>query len=122
MTEPVPTTAEAQLRAAFPKRHKYNAKKTVVDGITFDSAAEAKRYGELKLLERMGQITFLELQPKYPCIVDGKTVCTWRGDFRYWQNQRMVVEDVKGVRTPLYKLKKKLVEALYGFEIQEVKA
>ena len=112
-------------KAKKPKRkNKYRAQKTVVDGITFDSKAEARRYGELKLLEQAGEISGLELQPKFPIEVNGKKICTWKGDFRYWCNRSRgwVVEDVKGVRTPVYCLKKKLAEAIYGIEVMEVKA
>ena len=106
-----------------PRPNKYGARKTEVDGITFDSKAEARRYGELKLLEQAEEITALELQPKFPVEVNGKKICTWKGDFRYWCNRGggWVVEDVKGFRTPVYRLKKKLVEAIYDIEVTEVK-
>jgi hypothetical protein len=110
-----------ELSKAPVRPHKYGARKTVVDGITFDSAREAKRYGELKLLERAGQITHLELQPKFPLIVNGRKVAEYRADFSYLEiGGASVVEDVKGVRTPVYVLKAKLVEALYGFQVREV--
>lgn len=107
-----------------PKRNKYRARKIEVDGITFDSKAEARRYGELRLLEQAREISGLELQPKFDIKVNDKKICTWKGDFRYWCNRGRgwVLEDVKGVRTPVYRLKKKLVEALYDIEITEVKA
>ncbi|MCK5614784.1 DUF1064 domain-containing protein [Candidatus Pacearchaeota archaeon] len=107
--------------------NKYNAKKTVVDGITFASKAEAKRYGELKQLEDQGEIGFLELQPKFECIINGKRICNYFADFRYADPRRIethttvtVIEDVKGVKTPVYRLKKKLVEALHNIEITEI--
>ena len=103
-------------------RSKYKAVKTEVDGITFDSKREAARYMELMLMQRAGEIKRLELQPKYDCIVNGNKICTYRADFRYSTNENSIVEDVKGMKTPVYKLKKKLVEALYpGVIIQEVK-
>ncbi len=103
------------------KRHKYNAVKTTVDGITFDSKKEARRYSELKLLEKAGHIRNLELQPKYRCEIDGKLICTYKADFRYFTDERKVVEDVKGMKTPIYRLKKKLVEALFpGTTITEI--
>lgn len=108
------------------KRAKYGNRKTVVDGITFDSDREAKRYAVLKLRERAGEITDLELQPKFPCIVNGNKICVYKADFRYWdmldpENPERTVEDVKGYRTREYILKKKLVEALYpGTKIMEV--
>ena len=104
-------------------RNKFNARKTQVDGFTFDSKAEADRYSELKLLERGKEITHLELQPEYEISVNGRAICKYRADFRYFdaRRQKRVVEDVKGYKTDVYKLKKKLVEACYpGTEIEEV--
>lgn len=99
---------------------KYGAKRTEVDGIVFASMAEARRYGELKLLERAGKIKDLELQPVYALIVNGVRVGNYIGDFRYVEGETVVLEDVKGVKTPVYQLKKKLVEAIYKFKITEV--
>jgi hypothetical protein len=101
--------------------HKYNAIPTTVDGRKFPSRAEANRYGELKLMEKAGVICGLELQPKYKCYVNGLLVCTYAGDFRYRDNdtRELVIEDVKGYKTPVYKLKKKLVKACYGIDIYE---
>lgn len=104
-------------------RSKYGAIPTVVDGIRFASRAEAKRYGELKLMEKAGEISNLELQPVYPLTVNGIRVGKYVGDFRYIdrRSNRMTLEDTKGVRTPVYALKKRLVEAIYpGVEIVEV--
>ena len=100
---------------------KYRAVKTEVDGIIFDSKKEAARYKELILLEKSGLISHLELQPRYDCVVNGKKICSYRADFRYFNDQNSVVEDVKGFKTPVYRLKKKLVEALYpGIRILEI--
>lgn len=98
------------------KGNKYNAKKTVVDGITFDSKAEAARYVELKLLEGQGVIKGLERQVRFRLqegfgAFDGKRVrpIDYVADFMYVDNNGdTVVEDVKGMRTDVYKLKKKL--------------
>jgi hypothetical protein len=65
------------------RKSKYAAIPTIVDGIRFASKKEARRYTELKLLERAGEITCLELQPKFPCVVNGKKVCTYIADFAY---------------------------------------
>jgi len=102
--------------------NKYNAIRTTVDGVDFDSKREAGRYRELKLAVMSGAIADLELHPKFPLEVNGKLICTYEADFRYHDNERGedVVEDAKGVRTPVYKLKKKLVLAIYGIEIMEV--
>lgn len=106
-------------------RHKFNAKRTEIDGISFPSKAEAHRYSELRLLEKAGEIEGLELQPKFPLLVNGVKVATYIGDFRYrvvkgLSGSLTVVEDVKGVRTPVYQLKKKLVRAQYDIDITEV--
>lgn len=105
-----------------PKPNKYRAKRAFVDGIGFASKLEAKRYGELKLLERAGEITQLQLQPRFPIEINGKLICTYVGDFLYRTTQGSVLEDTKGHKTPEYKLKKKLVEAIYpGTHIVEIK-
>ena len=99
---------------------KFNAHRTEVDGITFDSKKEALRYMELKILSKTGHISELKLQPEYPMIVNGHKVCAYRADFRYVENGKTVVEDVKGYKkNPLYALKKKLLFACYGIRICE---
>lgn len=104
------------------QRGKYNAHRTTIDGITFASAAEARRYDELKLMEMEGEIGRLELQPHYPLVVNGQRVAVYIGDFLYVdsRSKQKVLEDVKGVKTPVYRLKKKLMMALYGIDIVEV--
>ena len=107
------------------RRNKYNVSRKedrTVDGIVFASKKEAKRYGELKLLELTGAIRDLRLQPKFPCVVNGVKVCDYIADFWYVDSEtgHAVVEDAKGMKTPVYKLKAKLVEAVHGFEITEV--
>lgn len=92
-----------------------------VDGHLFDSLKEAKRYAELKLLQKAGEIAGLTYQIRYPLVVGEQLVATYVADFLYCEaNGAMVIEDVKGVRTPVYRIKKKLLEALYGIRIQEV--
>lgn len=104
------------------RRSKYNAIKTEVDGYIFASRKEANRYSELKLLERAGEIKDLELQPVYPCVINGKLVCKYIADFRYISTKRgnVIIEDAKGAKTPVYRLKNKLVQALYNIIIIEV--
>ena len=79
------------------------------------------RYKELALMQRVGQISGLELQPRYLCEIGDVLICAYVADFRYRDEGggALVVEDVKGFKTPVYKLKKKLVEAIYGLEILE---
>jgi len=99
---------------------KYHNKITLVDGIKFHSKKEAVRYQELKLLHDTGVISELKLQVRFPIVVNGKKICTYISDFTYFDNKgKFFCEDVKGVRTQIYRLKKKLVEALYPFTILE---
>ncbi len=109
---------------------KYHAVRTTLDGYTFDSKAEAKRYGELRLLEKAGLIRDLTVHPRYPLEVNEVRICVYVGDFsyiehvkgQYYTRDRSVIEDVKGVKTPAYRIKKKLFEAIHpGWTITEVK-
>lgn len=99
--------------------NKYSAKKTVVDGKKFDSKAEARRYSELMLLQRSGKISDLKLQKTYQLIPRfTKNGITYRAvnyiaDFEYIENGSIIVEDVKGFRTDVYKIKRKLFEYVY---------
>lgn len=106
-------------------RSKYHAKKTVVDGITFDSKREADRYLVLKSMEEDGIIEDLRRQVRYELIpafdVDGKhhRPVFYVADFVYRENGHEVIEDVKGVVTDVYRLKRKLVAYRYGMDIRE---
>ncbi len=109
---------------------KYNSKKTVVDGQTFDSKKEARRYQELLLLEKAGEIQNLSRQVKFVLIPsqrdeNGKVVereCSYKADFTYEEEGgiKTVVEDVKGYRTKEYIIKRKLMLYQYGIRIREV--
>lgn len=106
------------------KPSKYHAQKTIVEGMVFDSKKEAKRYHELKLLEKAKQCEVLERQPVFPIRVNGVLVAEYRADFRWldYKTGLEVIEDVKSPATRLkevYRLKKKLVEAIYGIRIVE---
>jgi hypothetical protein len=101
------------------RRAKYRAKPTTVDGIRFASKKEARRFSELKLLERAGKIADLELQPRYDLHVAGKKVAAYVADFRYVEGGETIIEDVKGMKTPMYRMKKKMVMAEYGIVIRE---
>lgn len=101
---------------------KFRNRKTVVDGITFDSAKEARRWSELNLLLRAGQISELERQEVYRLTVSDQLICKYVADFSYLENGVHIVEDVKSDHTrklPVYRLKKKLLRACYGVEIRE---
>ena len=105
--------------AEAPKANKYSAIKTEVDGIVFHSKREATRYQDLRVMQQAGLISGLALQPKYPLEVNGVKIGNYIGDFLYTENGQRVVEDTKGVKTPVYKLKRRLMLALYGIEIRE---
>lgn len=109
------------------KKPKYGNRKVVRDGITFDSAKEARRWSELLLLQRAGAIQNLQRQVKYELIpsqrIAGKVVeraCTYIADFVYKKNGQTVVEDTKGFKTPEYIIKRKLMLWRYGIRINEV--
>lgn len=101
---------------------KYGSQRTSVDGIWFDSAAEAREYGRLKQLEDAGKIGDLRLQPEYHCTINGFKICTYRADFSYVERGKRITADVKGVQTPAFRLKRKLVEALHGVTIKLIPA
>lgn len=99
--------------------NKYRNKKVIVDGIKFDSIAESKRYKELKLLERQGIIKDLKLQPSFvlqPSFKkNNKTTraIIYKADFSYLEDDKLVVEDVKGYATKEFKLKEKMFNYIY---------
>lgn len=113
------------------RRRKYNNQPTLVDGIKFDSKREARRYSELKLLLRAGEITDLELQPVFRLVIDGRDVkirsdkrpngtrCKYTADFRFIDTRtgHTVVEDVKGIDTQVSRLRRAVVETIYEIQI-----
>lgn len=108
--------------------NKYRNKKTQIDMYVFDSIAESKRYKELVLLQRAGRITELQLQPKFllqeSFRKNGKTYrkIEYIADFQYEENGKIIVEDVKGKETDVFKLKRKLFEKKYwGLELRLIK-
>lgn len=107
--------------------NKYGNRKTTVDGVTYDSAKEARRGAELRLLERAGEITDLHRQVKYELLPaqrrGGRVVerpVSYVADFVYKENGEEVVEDTKGMRTKEYIIKRKLMLWQYGIQIREV--
>lgn len=118
-------------QSARQVRSKYGAVKTQIDGRVFASKAEAKRYAQLKELERIGEIDSLELQPRYELAPGVKfsdasratPALRYVGDFRYRDHLgRLVVEDVKGGPvTEGFRIKKHLMLAIHGIEVQEVR-
>lgn len=101
------------------RRLKYNNKKVVIDGIKFDSIRESKRYLDLKNLERAGHIRNLELQPRYDFKINGVFIGFYKADFRYKEKDLLIIEDVKGMKTPVYNLKKKMMKAFHNINILE---
>lgn len=122
-------------------RNKYSNIKTCVNGISFDSRKEARRYSELLLLQRAGVIRDLELQKKYVLIPaqyetyerygkkgqrlqDGQRLvekeCAYLADFVYKEDGKTIVEDTKGIKTKDYIIKRKLMFYVHGIRIKEV--
>ncbi len=111
----------------FGRKNKFKAIAVIVDGIRFASKKEAARYGALKLLEKAGEITSLEIHPRHKIAINGKKICTYVGDFRYIDltlggDERW--EDVKGYRRGpaynLFKLKQALMLAIDDIEVVEL--
>lgn len=114
----------------FPKPSKYRNVRVSVDGFSFDSKAEAARYHVLVLMEKAGLIRDLEVHPKFVLITASHTregedvaVCDYIADFSYVDvpKSRTIVEDVKGVKTALYRLKKKWLFLQEGIDVQEIR-
>lgn len=110
-------------RSFFKRKNKYRAIKTMADNIMFDSKLEAGHYEDLKLLQSAGEISDLELQHDFVINVNGKQICIYVADFFYYdkKEKRFVISDSKGVETDVFKLKKKLVLALYPEHIFETR-
>ena len=95
---------------------KYNAKKTEYNGVMYDSRKEARRAWELDMLLKAGEIQGLIRQPRFKL-----KYCTYIADFAYTtKDGEYIVEDVKGFKTDIYKLKKKMLKAEYGIEVREI--
>lgn len=110
--------------AKASRPNKYANQKCELDGISFASKKEMRRYAELSLLEKARKITDLKVQPKFDLTIDGFKVATYMADFSYHDVElgHFVVEDVKSeaTKTPVYRLKKKLMWAIHHIEIKEV--
>jgi hypothetical protein len=117
-------TASFVPRGVASSRRKYRNQPVTVDGYKFASKAEARRYGELKLLKLAGQILDLELQPKFVFEHQGVRIGGYKADFRYRlpHSPTLIVEDVKSPasKTQAYELRKKMMKAFHGIEIREV--
>lgn len=98
-----------------------NRKLKAPDGQVFDSVKEFHRWGCLRLLERAGRITDLQRQVTFELIPkqQGERACTYVADFTYYENGQYVVEDCKGFKTDVYRIKKKLMLWVHGIHIKE---
>lgn len=105
-------------------RSKYGNEKVEYDGVTFDSKLEYRRYIDLKILERAKVIKDLKRQVKFVLIDKSKygQEIAYIADFTYQEDGKLIVEDCKSeaTKTPLYKLKKRLLAERYGIQIKEV--
>lgn len=118
------TRQEAKALLSKPKRSKYGAQKTMLDGILFDSKREAAYYAELKQRENAGEVVGVELQRPFALLGNnGMLIATYKADFCFWDNvaDRFRVIDVKGVETKDFKLKKKMMLGLLGINVEVVK-
>lgn len=115
---------EAKALLTKPKRSKYGAQKTMVDGILFDSKREAAYYSELKIREKAGEVSGVALQRPFPIIINGQSVGKFLSDFAFIdhaQDDRLRVVDVKGYDTPLSRFKRKCVEAFYQIKVEIIR-
>ena len=106
---------------AKPKKNKYNNVKVTIGDLKFDSKKEASRFLVLKQLEQLKLIENLRLQVRYELKVNDFRVCFYIADFVYFDCQlgKEIIEDTKGVKTDVYRLKKKLMKACLNIEIKE---
>jgi len=111
----------AALAEGKKRLNKYGAKQAMIDGHTFHSQAEARFYQLLKYRAHLGEVTDVKLQEPFVVLgPKGQVVCTAVIDFVFWDNveKRQRIVDVKGMQTPLSKLKYKVVEAFLGIKIE----
>lgn len=100
------------------RRGKYNNKRTVYGGLVYDSKLEAGRAYELDMLKRAGEVIKWDRQIKFPIVINGIKICDYIADFKvWWKNGNVAIEDTKGVKTDVFRLKQKLILACYGIEI-----
>ena len=120
-----PDVAALNPEAAGQAAHtpsKYGNRRVTVDGYTFDSQAEYARFRELRLLARSGKIQSLQVHPRFDLSVNGVRICRYYGDFGYMRGSTYVVEDIKGARTQVYRIKRALMLACHGITITEIDA
>ena len=94
-----------------------------MDGVVFASKKELKRYAELRLLQRAGEVQDLELQPEFRVSINGQHYCTYTADFAYTEKGERVIEELKStgtVKDAAYRLRKKAAELYYGIKIKVI--
>lgn len=103
-----------------PVKHKYRAQPQVTDDGRFDSKKELRQWEKLKQRQAQGEITGLTRDRKHTTFllhgVNGAIICKYVGDYVYQESEQKVCEDAKGMKTPVYKLKRKMFLAEYGHE------
>lgn len=104
------------------RRLKYRNQPVMVSGHRFDSKLEARRFEDLRLLQKAGAISKLEVHKHWDLHVNNIQIGYYEADFTYQEGGKTVIEDAKGFMTPLYRWKKKHVLAEYGIEIREINA
>lgn len=123
---PVPRAGAADVAASAATplqkawKNKYRAQPVVTEEGRFASKKEYADWCALKLREKAGLISHLERQVKFPLSVNAQLVTTFIADAVFFENGKRVVVDSKGVQTPAYRLKKKLMRALLNIEVQEI--
>jgi len=112
----LPTAPSAEVPA---KRNKFGNVATVIDGHRFASKLEGTRYLQLKMLKAGGMVTEFYCQQTFTLEVNGLHICRYIADFEvHWSDGRVTIEDTKGVETPDFKIKKKLMLAIHGIEVE----
>jgi hypothetical protein len=104
------------------RRRKYGNQPVWLEGVRFDSKKEAARWWVLQQIEKSGGISGLKRQTSYPLVVNGIKIAAYKADAVYHENGRLVVEDTKSPssrKIAVYRLKRKLMFALYGIRIRE---
>lgn len=118
---PSGSPAQPSGRLSSYRSKKYGAVRTEVNGIWFDSKAEAAHYRRLQLLEAAGMISDLRVHSRWPLVVNGVDCGAYESDFDHVENGTRVIIDVKGKPTDLYQFKRKVFEALYPVKILEIR-
>lgn len=118
-----PTVVDGIQFASKAEASKYKNRPTMVDGVRYASKKEANRHAELKLLERAGSARNIRRQVQYAIAIHGQHICTYRADYVYEERLKggwvEFVEDVKGYKTPEYRLKKRLMKVVLGITLRE---